>query len=65
MPQSSSALESREREFDEWVRGRLAGWSAAEIRSLDDWLIDESHFEFVASVRRAWMWRTLEESNSA
>jgi hypothetical protein len=53
--------EGREREFDEWVRRRLSGWSAAEIREFDRWLLDESHFEFVTSVRRAWMRRVLEE----
>jgi hypothetical protein len=53
--------EEREREFDEWVRRRLSGWSAAQIREFDRWLLDESHFEFVTSVRRAWMRRRLED----
>lgn len=51
----------QEREFDEWVRRRLTGWSAAEIGEFDRWLLDESHFEFVTSVRRAWLQRRLEE----
>ena len=53
--------EEREREFDEWVRRRLADWSAAEIREFDRWLLDESHFEFVTSVRRAWLKKRLED----
>jgi hypothetical protein len=53
--------EERERDFDEWVHRRLAGWSQAEIREFDRWLLDESHFEFITSVRRAWMRRRLEQ----
>ena len=58
---SQTVGEEREREFDEWVQRRLSAWSAAEIRELDRWLLDESHFEFVAAVRRAWMQKSLEE----
>jgi hypothetical protein len=56
--------EERERDFDEWVRRRLSGLSEAEIRQFDRWLLDESHFEFVTSVRRAWMRRRLEDGGS-
>lgn len=49
--------EEQAHQFDEWVRDRLAGWSTAEIRALDRWLVHESHFEFVAPVRQAWMER--------
>jgi hypothetical protein len=59
----SAMSEERAREFDEWVRRRLAGWSTGEIAAFDRWLMDESHFEFVASVRRAWMHRRLAESD--
>lgn len=52
--QESVALsEDRARAFDEWVCGRLSGWSDAEIRALDQWLLAESHFEFVPAVRAA------------
>ena len=62
MPQHIDGLElEQERDFDEWVRGRLADWTASEIRELDHWLLSESQFEFVASVRRAWMRRSLDE----
>ena len=58
----SQALDDlEERAFDDWVRRRLEGWSAAEIGEFDRWLLDESHFEFVTSVRRAWLQRRLEE----
>jgi hypothetical protein len=50
-----------EREFEEWVERRLSDWSVAEIRELDRWLLDESQFEFVTAVRRAWMRKSLEE----
>jgi hypothetical protein len=53
--------EERERDFDDWVRRRLSGWTASEIRALERWLIEESHFEFVTSVRRAWMRKSLDE----
>jgi hypothetical protein len=56
--------EERERDFDEWVRKRLAGWSEGEIREFDRWLLDESHFEFVTSVRRAWMRKRLEDGRN-
>lgn len=50
-----------ERAFDEWVRKRLGDWSVADIRAFDTYLLEESHFEFVAAVRRAWMRKSLEE----
>jgi hypothetical protein len=50
-----------EREFDDWVRRRLSEWTSTEIRALDRWLLEESHFEFVGAVRAAWMRRALEE----
>jgi hypothetical protein len=53
--------EEREREFEQWVRGRLSEWSIADIRAFDGWLLDESHFEFISAVRGAWMRRSLEE----
>ena len=53
--------EEREREFEQWVRGRLSEWSVADIRAFDGWLLDESHFEFISAVRGAWMRRSLEE----
>ena len=53
--------EKREREFEQWVRGRLSEWSVADIRAFDGWLLDESHFEFISAVRGAWMRRSLEE----
>jgi hypothetical protein len=52
--------EERERDFDEWVRHRLSGWSIAEIRDLDEWLVDESQLEFVPAVRGAWMKLSLD-----
>jgi len=53
--------EAGEREFEQWVRGRLSGWPIADIRAFDRWLLDESHFEFIPAVRGAWMRRSLEE----
>lgn len=41
------------RAFDEWVAMRLSDWSAADIRALDQWLLAESHFEFIPAVRAA------------
>ena len=58
---SQKLTEVREREFDDWVRRRLSDWSTEEIRAFDRWLLDESEFEFVTSVRRAWMRKSLEE----
>jgi hypothetical protein len=57
----AALTEEREREFDDWVRRRLSSWSTDEIRAFDRWLLDESQFEFVTSVRRAWMRKSLEE----
>jgi hypothetical protein len=53
--------EEREREFEQWVRGRLSEWSIADIRAFDRWLRDESHLEFIPAVRGAWMRRSLDE----
>jgi hypothetical protein len=53
--------DEREREFEQWVRGRLSKWSIADIRAFDRWLLDESHFELIPAVRGAWMRRSLEE----
>lgn len=58
---SQKLTEKREREFDDWVRRRLSDWSTEELRAFDRWLLDESQFEFVTSVRRAWMRKSLEE----
>jgi hypothetical protein len=41
----------RERDFEEWVGGRLSDWSIAEIRAFDRWLLAESLFEFIPAVR--------------
>lgn len=48
-------------EFDAWVRGRLADWTASEIRAFERWLVTESQFEFVSAVRGAWMHKRFEE----
>jgi hypothetical protein len=50
---SVALSEDRARAFDQWVADRLAGWSPAEIRALDEWLLAESHFEFIPAVRAA------------
>ena len=50
---SVALSEDRARAFDEWVARRLADWSPAEIRALDEWLLAESHFEFIPAVRAA------------
>lgn len=50
---SVALSEDRARAFDEWVARRLSGWSPAEIRALDEWLLAESHFEFIPAVRAA------------
>jgi hypothetical protein len=50
---SVALSEDRARAFDRWVAHRLAGWSSAEIRALDEWLLAESHFEFIPAVRAA------------
>lgn len=50
---SVALSEDRARAFDEWVARRLSGWSAAELRALDEWLLAESHFEFIPAVRAA------------
>ncbi len=50
---SVALSEDRARAFDEWVTRRLSGWSAAELRALDEWLLAEAHFEFIPAVRAA------------
>lgn len=59
--ESAPLSEERERDFEEWVRRRLGGWSIAEIRALDGWFVEESQVEFVPAVRGAWMRRSLDE----
>ena len=49
------------RAFDEWVAMRLSDWSVADIRALDQWLLAESHFEFIPAVRAAWQERLARE----
>jgi hypothetical protein len=62
LDEHAALTEDHEREFDEWVRRRLSAWSTDEIRAFDRWLLVESHFEFVPSVRRAWMQRSNDEA---
>ena len=51
-PEVELALSAdRERDFEEWVGGRLSDWSIAEIRAFDRWLLAESLFEFIPAVR--------------
>lgn len=52
--------EERERDFEEWVSKRLSGWSAAEIRAFDSWLLAESQFDFIPAVRAALKKRIVE-----
>jgi hypothetical protein len=50
---SVALSEDRARAFDDWVARRLSSWSHAEIRAFDEWLLAESHFEFIPAVRAA------------
>jgi hypothetical protein len=59
--ESVALSEDQARAFDEWVAGRLSGWPVAEIRALDQWLLAESHFEFIPAVRAAWQERVARE----
>jgi hypothetical protein len=49
-----------QREFDLWVRERLADWPSALVQDFERWLIDEGRFEFVPSVQEAWRQRDAE-----
>jgi len=51
--ESVALSEDRARAFDEWVAMRLSDWPVAHIRALDQWLLAESHFEFIPAVRAA------------
>jgi hypothetical protein len=44
---------ARGRDFDAWVRGRLADWPTARIREFERWLLDNGEIEFVSAVRVA------------
>ncbi len=59
--ESVALSEDRARAFDEWVARRLSEWPVAEIRALDQWLLAESHFEFIPAVRAAWQERVARE----
>ncbi len=59
--ESIALSEDRARAFDEWVAMRLSDWSVADIRALDQWLLAESHFEFIPAVRAAWQERLAGE----
>jgi len=59
--ESVALTEDRARAFDEWVARRLSEWPVAEIRALDQWLLAESHFEFIPAVRAAWQERVARE----
>jgi hypothetical protein len=59
--ESVALSEDRARAFGEWVAGRLADWPVADIRALDQWLLAESHFEFIPAVRAAWHERVARE----
>jgi len=58
---SVALSEDRSRAFDHWVAGRLSGWSLADLRALDEWLLAESHFEFIPAVRAAVQERVARE----
>ena len=58
---SVALSEDRARAFDRWVARRLVGWSAAEISAFDEWLLAESHFEFIPAVRAALQERAARE----
>lgn len=58
---STALSEDRARAFDEWVARRLSGWSLAEIRVFDEWLLAESLFEFIPAVRAAVQERVARE----
>ena len=59
---SVALSEDRARAFVEWVARRLSGWSPAEIRAFDEWLLAESHFEFIPAVRAALQERVARRS---
>jgi hypothetical protein len=52
--------EERGRDFEEWVRRRLSGWSSTEIWAFDRWLLDEAHFDLIPAVRKALSDRYIE-----
>jgi hypothetical protein len=62
---SVALSEDRARAFDAWVARRLSGWSAAELRAFDDWLLAESYFEFIPAVRAALVARESDQEPAA
>jgi hypothetical protein len=44
---------ARGRDFDAWVRRRLADWPTARILELERWLLEQGEIEFVRAVRGA------------
>jgi hypothetical protein len=49
-----------ERDFDEWVRQRLASWPAELIHDFERWLLERGLVEFVPAVHGAAKRRRLE-----
>jgi hypothetical protein len=61
--ESVALSEERGREFDEWVARRLSDWPIEDIRAFDQWLLAESHFEFIPAVRATWQSRLVRASD--
>lgn len=64
-PGSYALCGERACDYDEWVARRLADWSVLEIQAFERWLLHESHFEFIPSVRTAWSQRAATSGETA
>jgi len=51
---------SRERDFDLWVRERLADWPTQQILEFERWLLEDCLFEFVPAVHEALRHRSID-----
>jgi hypothetical protein len=60
---SVALSEERRRDFDAWVTTRLSDWPIADLRAFDQWLLAESHFEFIPAVRATLQDRLARESD--
>lgn len=52
-----------ERDFDEWVRRRLAGWPTPQVVDFERWLRERDLVEFVPAVQEASRRRDFESES--
>lgn len=53
-----------ERDFEEWVRRRLADWPTPQIRDFEHWLLERGLTDFVPAVQEASRHRSREAESS-